>query len=516
MGSYRFSEVVNVFHGISLPESEMRLVGYAALIAFYDLDVPLPLWLSAISIRHRKYESGNWQVYTPKHLPPDTLGGQLTFALKYEAVDLAVLHQLFLKTGAHTIKEIILKEPTGQYSRRLWFFYEWLTGELLDIPDTKTGAYVNALNPAIQYPGVSVSSPRHRVKNNLPGVPDFCPLIRRTKRLEQFVAMDLATRAKDSVGKVHPDIILRAGAFLLLQDSKASYAIEGETPPRNRAERWGQAIGQAGQNELTLDEFLRLQKIVIEDHRFIKMGWRDEGGFIGSHDRFTSFPVPDHISARWQDLPRLLKGLIEANKKLLKGGYDPVLAATLIAFGFVFIHPFVDGNGRIHRYLIHHMMASLGFTPRNIVFPVSAVILERLDAYRQVLEIYSRPRLPLIEWKPTEHHNVEVLNETLDLYRFFDATPQAEFLYECVRETIETSLPQEVDYLVRHEQMRKWIADHFEMPDRIAELLISFLRQGNGKLSRRALEKEFAALSNEEVNQIEEIYKKIFEERKDR
>src|SRR4029077_3841055 len=112
----------------------------------------------------------------------------------------------------------------------------------------------------------------------------------------------------------------------------------------------------------------------------------------------------------------------------------------MIAFGFVFIHPFVDGNGRIHRYLIHHVLAEHGFTPKGVVFPVSAVILERIDEYREGLEVYSRPRLPHIEWRATKDGNVEVLNDTIDLYRYFDATRQAEFLFDCVAQTIEHSL----------------------------------------------------------------------------
>lgn len=511
MEHHRFSELATVFYDLPLPEEQMRLAGYAALIAYYELDVPLPSNLSAVSLKHRKYETDRWQVFTPKHLPPETLAGHLIFAFKHESVDLGVLSKLFSRIDGPEIEEIVRREPTGKYSRRIWFFYEWLTGKTLDVPDTKTGTYVDALNPVFQYPGPASSSKRHRVRNNLPGVQGFCPLVRRTERLDRLMAMDLAKGAREVIGKVHPDIIQRAAAFFLLKDSKASYAIEGENPPRNRAERWSRAIGQAGRNELTLDEFVRLQKIVIEDARFIKMGWRDEGGFIGTHDRMTATPLPDHISAHWEDLPALMNGLIETHRKLSRSDYDPILSAALIAFGFVFIHPFVDGNGRIHRYLIHHVMAAAGFTPKGIVFPISAVILERLEEYRKILEACSKPRLPLIEWQPTERNNVEVLNETLDLYRFFDATLQAEFLYECVRETIESSLPKEVDYLTRHDRMRKWIAEHFEMPDRVAELLISFLRHGNGKLSKRALEREFSALDEGEVERIEEAYNGIFD-----
>ena len=86
------------------------------------------------------------------------------------------------------------------------------------------------------------------------------------------------------------------------------------------------------------------------------MGFREKGGFIGEHDRSTGEPLPDHISAKWEDLEQLVSGLLTTNEKLLNSNLDAVLTATVIAFGFVFIHPFEDGNGRIHRYLIHHGM----------------------------------------------------------------------------------------------------------------------------------------------------------------
>ena len=97
-----------------------------------------------------------------------------------------------------------------------------------------------------------------------------------------------------------------------------------------------------------------------------------------------------------------------------------------MAFGFIYIHPFEDGNGRLHRYLIHHVLAERGFNPPGLVFPVSSVILRLIDDYRRVLEGTSRPLLPLIEWESTSRGNIRVLNDTGDFYRFFDATSCAE------------------------------------------------------------------------------------------
>ncbi len=313
-----------------------------------------------------------------------------------------------------------------------------------------------------------------------------------------------------AISGVHKDILLRTSAFLLLKDSKASFTIEGENPTQNRAVRWGKAIGQAGSKPLSKEELLRLQQIVIDDNRFVQMGYRTEGGFIGEHDRNTGEPIPEHISARWQDIELLMKGLLESAKQLESTSFNPVLTAALIAFGFVFIHPFVDGNGRLHRYLIHHILTTMKFTPQGIIFPVSAAILESISDYRKVLESYSHPILDFIQWKKTPKNNVEVLNDTLDYYRYFDATLQAEFLFECVDYTINTIIPDEVSYLQKYDAMKVWLDDRFQMPDKTIALLIWFLAQNNGKFSQRAKEKEFATITEKEVKNIEKAYREYF------
>ena len=235
-----------------------------------------------------------------------------------------------------------------------------------------------------------------------------------------------------------------------------------------------------------------------------------EGGFVGQHDRSTGLPMPDHISARPDDLKALMAGLIETYELLCKDNFDPVLLATVLAFGFVFIHPFEDGNGRIHRYLFHHVLAEKSFVPKGLIFPVSAVILDRIEEYKKILEHFSKPRLDLIKWRPTEKNNVEVLNKTIDLYRYFDATKQAEFFFECVEETVNKTLPEEVAYLKKYDMLNEFIKNYIDMPDKLVDLLIRFLAQNNGKLSKRAREREFAKLTDIEIQTIEQKYADIF------
>lgn len=505
---HRFSGPATVFQDRHLPEPATP-AGYSALIDAFGLQVPLPRTLSAIGAHHRSVERAGWRIVTPRHAPRASLAGHLAFALKYEGVDLAVLKRLFLATGPGPIEALVRERPAGRYARTIWFLFEWLTGASLDLPDARSGRIVPVVDPDLQYavPGEYVS--RCRVRNNLPGIPDFCPLVFRTGTLDRFIGRNLPERARAVIAEVPRDRLAHAAAFLLVKDSRSSFAIEGERPTGDRVQRWGRAIGEAGRRTLDRDELLRLQRIVLGDGRFTRMGFRRDGGFVGVHDRETRAPLPDHISARPEDLPSLIDGMIAFDRGPVHA-LDPVIAAAALAFGFVYVHPFEDGNGRLHRFLIHHVLAERGYNPSGVVFPVSAAILDRIDAYRRVLESYSQRLLPLIAWRPTPEFNVHVLNDTGDFYRYFDATPQAEFLYSCVAKTIDEDLPAEVGFLRRYDMFRQGVGSFLDMPERTIDLLFRFVSQNSGHLSQRARAREFSALTSDEVTQIECIYRDVF------
>jgi hypothetical protein len=505
------SQRVTDFRGRRLPEPAIP-IGYAALIAAYDLQLPLPPRLAAIAGRHHPVATANWNILTPRHAVDPDLAAQLTFAIKWEGVDLGVLAQLFGAIAPAQIVALVQATPTGAFARRIWFLYEWLTGTTLDLADAGKVRMVGVLDPDQQFALVrGEGSTRHRVINNLPGTPDFCPMVWRSPALAEAAGKGLDAQARQQIGRVRTDLVARAAGFLLLSDSKSSFAIEGERPSGSRALRWGQAIAQAGTTALSTAELDRLQRIVIGDARFVRLGVRERGGFIGTHDRDTNDPLPDHISARAEDLESLLRGMIAFAERTLGGGYDPVAAAAALAFGFVYVHPYVDGNGRLHRWLIHHMLAAADYNPPGLVFPISAAILRAIEAYRSVLEGYSRPLLDMIQWRRTEDGNVEVLNDTAAYYRFFDATAHAAFLYACVEQTIAHDLPAEVAFLEAYDRFAQSVQEIVDMPGDRIELLEKFLRQGDGRLSKRARGEEFAALTQDESDRIEALYAHAFE-----
>ena len=508
--SVKISQEALVFHGHTAPEPG-TVSGYAAIIHHFALPVPMPDQIALISERNRKFAQHAWQVFGQRYRPQDTLYGHLRFAFRYEGIQLLALKKLFEQLTQKEVIDLIKIRPNGQYSRKIWFLYEWLLGVALPISNAnvKTG-YIPLLDERLQF-GMTNGprSNRHRIINNLPGNPDFCPLVFKTGKLTNAIAQNLSNEENLLLNRFSKALLQRASSFLLLRDSKASFTLEGESPKSSRAARWGKAIGEAGKHPLTKEELLRLQQIVISDQRFVKMGLREKGGFVGEHDRDTGMPIPEHISARNDDLEPLIQGLIDANQKVEGDALDPVVATTMVAFGFVFIHPFQDGNGRIHRYLIHHLLARKGFTKQGLVFPVSASILDHIEDYRKVLQYYSLSLLDFIEWQVTSDNNVEVVNDTIDYYRYFDATPQAEFLSDMVQDTVERIIPEEVRYLHQYDQFKQFIDDNFDMADSQVALLFRFLEQNDGTLSKRAKQKEFAALTDQEINKIEQQFQAI-------
>jgi hypothetical protein len=499
------------FQELPIP-SESELSGFSALVQAFA--VPAPVRAPAAVAKHHVKggirENNGFVLYDKRYAPANTLEGHLSFALKHESFDPLVLKRVLDAVPEEAIADLIRTGQSKSVVRRIWFFFELFSGRLLDIPDAAAGAFVDALDSDQYYTArEGVLSRRHRVRNNLLGNKDFLPTIRKTATLAGFVNDELSELSQNVMDRVSNELIARAASFFVLADTKSSFAIEGETPPRNRLERWARAVQQSGKYPLTVNEIERLYNILIEDRRFIPAGLRSEMVYIG--ERHNNEPLPEFIPAKPEDIPSLLNGLVQVHSQLITGNLDPVLHATAIAFGFVYIHPLFDGNGRLHRCLIHHVLAERGFTPADIIFPISSVIAKRESAYRASLRAHSSRLMPFIDWKPNLKGNVDVVNDTADLYRYFDCTEQAEFLYSCVKEAVEVEVPREIDYLRRYDQAKTSMMNIVELPDRKAEDFIQFMRQNEWRLPNRRRKDEFAPLTDQEVQSLEQAVKQAFE-----
>ncbi len=164
----------------------------------------------------------------------------------------------------------------------------------------------------------------------------------------------------------------------------------------------------------------------------------------------------------------------------------------------------MDGNGRIHRYLIHEVLASTGFTPRGIVLPVSAVILANLDEYVAVLESFSHPLMQNTEYLPDTPGIPATGNDAVFL-RYFDATEQAEFLYHALERTVDEDLQQEIDFLLCFDRARQQLNELLDWPNHSLELFVRVVHQNGDTLSKTRRQSHFDWMTDAEVSEAEAI-----------
>ena len=399
---------------------------------------------------------------------------------------------------------------TGAFSRRAWFFYETFTGRTLDLEDVRAGNYVMALDPGRHIVAVRRNSPRHRVADNLLGGPGLCPTVRRTPRLTEQIGMQVGREGRALIESCDPVILARAVNHLYTKETRSSFAIEGETPGARRTERFVAALkGAPDFDPADVAALVRLQGEIV-DPRYAASGWRGFQNFVGSTSGEYREEV-HFICPRPEDVADLMQAWTRLTRRVVEGGVDPVVAAAACAFAFVFIHPFEDGNGRIHRFLVHHVLARRGYSPPGVIFPVSAAILRDQRSYEEVLETFSRPILEFIQWDWTAGREIAVGNETADLYRYFDATAFAEYLYDRVADTVRRDLKEELGFIAVFDRAFEAVRGIVDMPDRRASLFVRLCMQNEGRLSA-AKRQRFPELDDAELAAMEAAVRDATEE----
>jgi hypothetical protein len=300
-----------------------------------------------------------------------------------------------------------------------------------------------------------------------------------------------------------PALLLRAAGYLYLNETKSSYALEGERPTADREERFAEVLARAGEASV-IDKaaLVELQRRIVQDERFAATDWRKIQNYVGrtrldfSEEVAYPCPKPEDLEALMSSWTSMFKKILNADRT------DAVALSACASFGFVYIHPFEDGNGRIHRFLIHHALARLEYTAPGVIFPVSAAILRRRREYDQVLDSISRYVRSRVQFTLDDQNQMTVVGDTIELYRYPDLTPHAEFLYECIAETVEKDWPEELRFLLSFDAAFRAVQSVVDMPDTRIRLLVRLLMQNHGLLSagRRDL---FSFLTDGELAEIQ-------------
>ncbi len=488
-----------------------RPVGYTWLIREFGL--------TAFPLSHESYIGARArsdatrpglvrEIFPPTYWPGDDPFDHLVFALKYDDFNLDVLDQSLTALGSDRVLAHVETQPNGRYVRQLGYLYELLSGEQLKVTVAIGGSYVNLLDPKKYIvAAISEKSTRWHINDNLLGSARFCPVVRRIPAIDALLRADFTNRLETFRAQVEPALFQRAVDYLYFKETRSSYDIERETPSPDREQRFVRALRDAGKataaQVLSEAALTGLQNLIVEP-RYAQSGFRDWQNYVGESLPGRP-PIAHYVCPPGAMVRALMEGLLDCAARA--EGVHPVVRAALVSFGFVFIHPFEDGNGRIHRFLIHDFLGRDGLVPSGMVLPVSAYMLHHPQEYDQVLESFSKPLRTVLRISIDDDEQLTVNNpdEASGSWRYPDLTNQVLYLLHAVEQTISTELVTEILFIRGYDQAKASIRDVVDMPNSRLDLLIKLLYQNKGTLanSKRQLFKE---ISDEELGRIEEAF----------
>jgi hypothetical protein len=497
----------------------LPVIGYEYLLSRIQLRMP-PVGRPAQVRPVTRVERMPDLLAVPRHVAP--AGGapvleHVLFALKHEGTRLAILHEALKLVPADELVRALTAQRLGAYLRRAAFIWEKANGQPLPLPwDSTGGNYVDFFEPGTYYTGpLWERSRKYRVNFNGIGPYEFCPVVGRNAALEQrgqAVLERLRTWVSDPQNQ---GVLDRVMNWAYLSETRDSYAIENETPAPDKERAFLQAMEQLRDQRPLSEEYLvDLQNLVITSAIKQEQAFRHEQNWLqrGGHGALAVRYLPP----RPAEVPALMDGLMRmANAR--EGNVPPLVRAALVSFGFVFVHPFMDGNGRLSRLLAHHSLSFQGALPtlngNPAILPLSVAMKRNEADYLAALESFSRPARQF--WDVTfiadNEFQFDFRSSPL-VYAHWNGDAAADFVTHCAEQALEQSLIDETAFLQAYDRAYEKIDREFDLPNRTINLLIQWIRQNNGRMpERRRNATDLLLLKPQQIERIEAIVAGCFQ-----
>ena len=404
------------------------------------------------------------------------------FALKHEGVNLQILAQALKQIPESAILTRIQATPSSRYVRVLGFLWESFHGRTLQGRFSIAGPTVDLFDPKRYLTTPGQRNARWKINFNGLGSLRYCVTVERTPAIETLLALNILEQANAFLGSLGQHAADRTLRWAYLHETESSFAIERESPTHDKAEAFVALLKQA-QAPRPMDEsyLIELQNAVITNPLDKAASFRHQQNWLRGPLRGVAGvtyvpPPPEQVRALMAEV------MTFANE--LPAVIDPIIAAAIAAFGLVFAHPFMDGNGRLSRFLFHYALCQSGKLANGVLLPVSVAMQRNEAAYLTALQSYSAPmrRRWDVRWIEDDAYDFH-FNGDDSLYRYWDATHIAEFSLTMARQALEHDLRQETEFLDRFDQVYRNINARFDVRgNTLATLIISGL-QNNGKLS---------------------------------
>jgi hypothetical protein len=410
----------------------------------------------------------------------------LLFALKHEGINLAILMEALTHLPADELVDAMKRTPGSVFVRKACCLWEAANSRTLDAAPAAKGAVVDLFDPA-RY--VTMEGERHakwRVHFNGLGSLRFCATVERTPTVGKALTGELIERIHRYTDKVGAAVRDRALEWAYLDETRSSFAIEQETPSEEKQRAFVALLHSAHKKRDISEEYLvELQTTAVTNPLDRAVGFRTEQNYLQGPLRgapgITYVPPPPELARELMDE---LMSFINRAPSLL----EPLIAGAVACFGFVFVHPFMDGNGRLSRFLVHYALCQSGRMENGLILPVSIAMKAHEAEYLSALQAFSlaaRERWQ-VGWIGEDAYDLRYGGSPgYELYRYWDATPAVEFCYRMADQALEVNLRENTEFLLRYDHVVREVERRYDLRGSDLATLVTSALTHNGIVSKR-------------------------------
>lgn len=437
--------------------------------------------------------------------PVPTILDHVLFALKHEQINLHLLALALKRVPSSEMETSFAATPNGVYIRTACCLWEMFTDKSLTTAGaTITAPYQEVFDPDQFFVGESRKSAKWRVDFNGPGDIKFCPIVRKTPGLQKLLSEDVLKQAREFAESTNSEMLDRALGWAYMSETEGSFAIEGEVPTQDKAHAFTQLLQHASDpKDLTEELLCELQRMSITNPFDKAWEFRSEQNRL---QKGVGSPGVRYVPPRPEMVAPLMSPLMElANKP--PDGLNPLVHAAIISFGFVYIHPFMDGNGRLSRFLIHHCLGQSKALPTAFVLPVSVAMKRHEDAYLDALLTFSKPARELchVTWAGDSNYSFDWLPGADEAFRFMDLTAGAEFTARMAQVALQKDLLGETQWLGDFDVVYAQIKAKFDIRDDDLSHLVAAAFHNGGAVSKNNRKKYIDRVPVETLDAIEAL-----------
>jgi len=496
-------------------ERFMRNVGYALLQERLPITA-VPLACPALIQPTTRIEKIAHTLAVPPKLAPDEddLLGNVLFALKHEGINLSILAQVLPRIPVIELEAALKRSPNGVYIRKTCYLWEAFIGKEIEQHAPVRGKFIQLFEPAQYITRRGARNSKWRIEFNGLGDLTYCATVERSPAITELLAHDIPGRARAFIGSLPPLMMDRAIHWAYLHETQDSFAIEREAPTQDKSRRFIQLLRQAHDRQpLTEDYLVALQNSTVTNPFDLAAAFRHQQNHLGASGirgaaGISYVPPPPELCSELME--SLMRFANEAPTQI-----DPLVAAGIISFGFVFLHPFMDGNGRLSRFLIHQALCRAGALENGLLLPVSVAMKDAESLYLKTLQTFSRPVRDFwdVQWIDADTITLDFKGSDA-LYRYWNATPCVLFTLQMAKHALEVDLREEAAFLETFDTVYKAVDERFDVRGSELSKLVMMCLSNDGVISKNR-RKQFQYIASEEVfDFIEQAAQQVLEARR--